>query len=97
MSGRPELHSCTRCETLAHRIEKMPTRGRLCEQCFRPMSEVAALKYSLIGTRTIAHLSSSFQTDRQNRSVSSSEEGRADLVSERVVGACTLVFTDSAT
>ena len=34
MSGRPKLHSRTRCETLAHRIEKMPTRHRLCEQCF---------------------------------------------------------------
>src|SRR5207245_9450945 len=34
MSGGPELHSRTRCETLAHRIEKMPTRDRLCEHCF---------------------------------------------------------------
>src|SRR2546426_10880794 len=34
MSGGPELHSRTRCETLAHRIDKMPTRDRLCEHCF---------------------------------------------------------------
>src|SRR2546427_1489941 len=34
MSGGPELHSRRSCEALAHRIEKMSTRDRLCEHCF---------------------------------------------------------------